>query len=43
MIAESQPFIKSIFENNVDKEKYTDYLYQLYMVYFHLEGYGPIS
>jgi heme oxygenase len=40
MIAESQPFIKSIFDNNVDKEKYTDYLYQLYHVYYQLEKSG---
>ena len=26
--AESQPFIKSIFAGNVDKGKYTDYVYQ---------------
>ena len=31
--AESQPFIKSIFAGNVDKEKYTDYVYQLFHVY----------
>lgn len=37
-IAESQAFIKSIFDNNVDKEKYTDYLYQLYHVYYQLEN-----
>lgn len=39
-IAESQAFIKSIFDNNVDKEKYTDYLYQLYHVYYQLENCG---
>lgn len=31
--AESQPFIKSIFAGNVDREKYTDYVYQLFHVY----------
>ena len=31
--AESQPFIKSIFAGNVDKGKYTDYVYQLFHVY----------
>jgi heme oxygenase len=31
--AESQPFIKSIFAGNVDKDKYTDYVYQLFHVY----------
>lgn len=39
-LAESQPFIKSIFENKVDTKKYTDYLYQLYHVYFQLEDHG---
>lgn len=39
-IAESQPFIKSIFANEVNKEKYIDYLYQLYLVYFFLEKNG---
>jgi heme oxygenase len=31
--AESQPFIKSIFAGNVNKEKYADYVYQLFHVY----------
>ena len=31
--AETQPFIKSIFQKNVDKDKYTEYLYQLYLIY----------
>ena len=31
--AEQQPFIKSIFAGNVDKEKYTDYLFQLMVLY----------
>jgi heme oxygenase len=35
--AESQPFIKSIFAGNVDKEKYTDYVYQLFHLYGLLE------
>jgi heme oxygenase len=35
--AESQPFIKSIFEGNVDKVKYTDYIFQLLHVYGLLE------
>lgn len=39
-IAESQPFIKSIFDNNVDPGKYRDYLYQLYHVYYQLEDCG---
>jgi heme oxygenase len=35
--AENLPFIKSIFENNVDTEKYTDYLFQLAPVYHVIE------
>jgi heme oxygenase len=35
--AESQPFIKSIFEANVDKDDYADYLFQLANVYHILE------
>lgn len=35
--AESQPFIKSIFDHNVDKNDYTDYLFQLANVYYLLE------
>jgi heme oxygenase len=35
--AESQPFIKSIFAGNVDKVKYTDYVYQLFHVYSLME------
>jgi heme oxygenase len=35
--AESQPFIKSIFAGNVDKDKYTSYLYQLVHVYSLIE------
>ena len=35
--AESQPFIKSIFENKVDVDKYTDYLYQLRLIYSNME------
>jgi heme oxygenase len=35
--AENLPFIKSIFENNVDVSKYTDYLFQLAAVYHVLE------
>ena len=35
--AESQPFIKSIFAGNVDKDKYTSYLYQLVHVYSLME------
>ena len=38
--AESQPFIKSIFAGEVDKDKYVDYLYQLLYVYKKLEQYG---
>lgn len=35
--AENQPFIKSIFAGKVDKEKYTDYLYQLRALYHTME------
>jgi heme oxygenase len=35
--AESQPFIKSIFDANVNKEDYADYLFQLANVYHMLE------
>ena len=35
--AESHPFIKSIFDNNVNKNDYTDYLFQLANVYYLLE------
>ena len=38
--AEEQPFLKSIFAGNVDKEKYTSYLFQLLMVYSPLEQYA---
>jgi heme oxygenase len=36
-IAESQPFIVSIFQGKVDKEKYIDYLYQLRILYHTME------
>jgi heme oxygenase len=35
--AENLPFIKSIFDNNVDTSKYVDYLFQLAAVYHVLE------
>lgn len=35
--AENLPFIKSIFNNSVDKDDYIDYLYQLAHVYHVLE------
>jgi len=38
--AETQPFLKSIFEGNVNVDKYTSYLYQLLYVYQVLEFYG---
>ena len=38
--AESQPFLKTIFTGNVDEAKYTDYLYQLLLVYQTLENYA---
>jgi len=39
-IAESLPFIQSIFKGEVDKYKYTDYLYQLHFIYYILESHG---
>jgi len=36
-IAELQPFIVSIFQGKVDKEKYIDYLYQLRILYHTME------
>ena len=30
--AETQSFIKEIFQKKVDKNKYAEYLYQLYMI-----------
>ena len=38
--AESQPFLKTIFDGNVNEDKYTSYLYQLLYVYQVLEFYG---
>ncbi len=38
--AEQQPFIKSIFAGNVDKEKYTDYLFQLMVLYGAMEQFA---
>ena len=38
--AESQPFIKSIFKGQVDQDQYTDYLYQLRILYTKLEMLG---
>lgn len=38
--AEAQPFIKSIFKGQVDVKKYTDYLFQLFVVYNTLEHYA---
>jgi heme oxygenase len=38
--AETQPFIKSIFSNKVDENKYIDYLYQLKIIYDYLETTG---
>jgi len=38
--AESQPFIKSIFENRVDTNKYIDYLYQLRLIYSVMENHA---
>jgi heme oxygenase len=35
--AESLPFIKSMFEANVDKDQYADYLFQLGLIYYFLE------
>ena len=39
-IAESLPLIKSIFNGEVDKYKYTDYIYQLYFIYYTLESHS---
>lgn len=39
-IAESLPFIQSIFKGEVDTYKYTDYLYQLHFIYYTLESHG---
>lgn len=39
-IAESLPLIKSIFEGNVNRYHYCDYLYQLHFIYYSLENYG---
>lgn len=36
--AEAQPFIKEIFQKRVDKHKYAEYLYQLYLVYHAMEN-----
>lgn len=38
--AETQSFIKSIFAGNVDKQKYTDYLGQLVVLYGALESFA---
>lgn len=38
--AEQQPFIKSIFAGNVDKDKYTDYVFQLLVLYGALESFA---
>jgi heme oxygenase len=38
--AEQQSFIKSIFAGNVDKQKYTDYLGQLVILYGALEAFA---
>lgn len=38
--AENQPFIKSVFAGNVNKDKYTSYVYQLMNLYSLLETYG---
>jgi heme oxygenase len=35
--AEAQPFLKTIFEGNVDRQKYTSYLFQLLNIYGLLE------
>lgn len=35
--AEAQPFLKTIFDGNVDKKKYTSYLFQLMNIYGLLE------
>jgi heme oxygenase len=36
--AETQPFIKEIFQKRVDTNKYAEYLYQLYLVYHAMEN-----
>jgi len=36
--AEAQPFIKEIFQKRVDKHKYAEYLYQLYLIYNAMEN-----
>lgn len=38
--AETQQFIKSIFAGNVDKDKYTDYLFQLMVLYGAMESFA---
>jgi len=38
--AESQPFIKSIFANQVNADNYIDYLYQLRLVYSVMEAHA---
>ena len=35
--AETQPFIKEIFQKRVTKDKYAEYLYQLYLIYHAME------
>lgn len=41
-LAESQPFIKTIFAGNVDKNKYTSYVFQLTHLYSMLETLGDV-
>jgi heme oxygenase len=41
-IAESQPFIKTIFAGNVDKDKYRNYVFQLAHLYGMLETLGDV-
>jgi heme oxygenase len=36
--AETQSFIKEIFQKRVDKNKYAEYLYQLYLIYHAMEN-----
>jgi heme oxygenase len=36
--AETQPFIKEIFQKKVSKHKYAEYLYQLYLIYHAMEN-----
>ena len=36
--AETQPFIKEIFQKRVEKSKYAEYLYQLYLIYHAMEN-----